>query len=125
MITGLTDGQHTVEVRAFDRAGNYNDMTTIFNVDIVALSGTIKDASRNAIANATVTLSNGMTATTDANGVFSFCNVTTGSYNLTVSKAGYQTVTQNDITTTAGRTTELGSISVQAIASGISSRTSR
>ena len=117
MITGLTDGQHTVEVRAFDRAGNYNDISRIFNVDIVALSGAVKNANGSAIANAKVTLSNGMSTTTDANGAFSFSNVTEGSYNLTVSKDGYQPVTRNGITIAAEQTTDIGPISVQAAVS--------
>jgi hypothetical protein len=71
------------------------------------------DAEGNMIANATVTLSNGMTTTTDAKGHFEFDNVTSGSYTMTVGKDGYQTVTQN-VTAAAGETNEIGTLSLIA-----------
>ena len=73
--------------------------------------GVAQDSSGNPIANATVTLSNGMTTTTDANGNFVFDNVTAGTYNVTITKDGYQTVTQQ-VTTTVGNTSDLGALSV-------------
>ena len=75
--------------------------------------GVAQDSSGNPIANATVTLSNGMTTTTDANGNFVFDNVTAGTYNVTISKDGYQTVTQQ-VTTTVGNTSDLGALSVSS-----------
>jgi parallel beta-helix repeat protein len=77
------------------------------------ISGTIKDADGKAIANATITLSNGMTTLTDANGAFSFADVTAGTYNLTVSKGGYTTTTHG-VSAVAGQTADLGSLSMQA-----------
>ena len=73
--------------------------------------GVAQDSSGNPIANATVTLSNGMTTTTDANGNFVFDNMTAGTYNVTITKDGYQTVTQQ-VTTTVGNTSDLGALSV-------------
>ncbi|HEY3420632.1 MAG TPA: right-handed parallel beta-helix repeat-containing protein [Methanomassiliicoccales archaeon] len=74
---------------------------------------TLKDASGKAVAGAKVTLSNGMSATTDANGYFELKNVTSGSYTLTISKDGYKTVTQS-VSTAAGETTALGTLSALA-----------
>ena len=85
--------------------------TTLKNEGII--SSTLMDAEGNMIANATVTLSNGMTTTTDAKGHFEFDNVTSGSYTMTVGKDGYQTVTQN-VTAAAGETNEIGTLSLIA-----------
>ncbi len=77
------------------------------------ITGTLKDVNGNATVGANVTLSNGMTTETDANGYFEFNNVTSGSYTLTISKDGYKTLTQN-VTTAAGETTALGTLSAEA-----------
>ena len=45
-------------------------------------------------ANATVTSSNGMMSTTDADGHFMLDDVTVGTYNVTITKNGYQTITR-------------------------------
>jgi parallel beta-helix repeat protein len=87
--------------------------TTLKDEGVIA--STLKDAGGNAIANATVTLSNGMTASSDANGHFEFDNVTSGSYTMTISKAGYQTVERN-VTAAAGETNDLDSLSLAASA---------
>ena len=92
--------------------------TTLKDAGII--SSTLNDASGNAIANATVSLSNGMTTTTDANGHFEFDNVASGSYTMTVSKAGYQTLEQN-VTADAGKTNELSTVSMTASAASASS----
>jgi lysophospholipase L1-like esterase len=77
------------------------------------IEGVIKDANGNPIANATITLSNGMVAKTDWFGDFTFINVTSGFYNMSVSKDGYQTITQS-VNTTAGKMNDLGLLSVRA-----------
>jgi len=104
-----------VNVTGEDLAGNavgYSwSFTTMKNEGTI--DGIIRDANGAPIANATITLSNGMVAKTDAFGHFSFTNVTTGSYNMYVSKDGYQTITQN-VNTTAGQTNYLGLLNVQA-----------
>jgi hypothetical protein len=111
---------YSVTVNGKDIAGN--SMTPI-GLQFTTLNGygnitgMIKDASGNILANTTVALSNGLTTTTDADGAFSFENVTVGSYTLTVSKSGYQTYTQN-VSMTAGETTALGLLSVQTSPSG-------
>jgi hypothetical protein len=56
------------------------------------------------MSGANVSLSpGGLTTTTDANGVFSFANLTPGTYTLTVSATLYQTSTQT-VTVAAGQT---------------------
>jgi endo-alpha-N-acetylgalactosaminidase len=76
------------------------------------IEGVLKDPNGNPIANATVTLSNGMSVTSDATGHFSFGNVTAGSYTLTVSGNGYKTITQH-VNATPGLTNTLDSLNVQ------------
>lgn len=105
---------YTVDVTGKDLAGNpvaYSwSFTTMKNEG--AIDGVIKDADGNPIANATVTLSDGMT-TTDFNGHFSFENVTAGTYTLNVTGAGIEPISQN-VTTSAGHTSELGTLSALA-----------
>lgn len=107
------DTSYTVTVIGHDLAGNSMTATESFTTlkGYSNISGVIKEASGNVLAGATVSLSNGMTTTTDANGAFSFSNVLAGSYNLTIGKTGYETVTRN-VSTIAGETTALGSLSV-------------
>ena len=73
------------------------------------VQGTIKDNSGAPVANAKVTLSgpSSQSTTTDANGAFSFANVTPGVYTLTAVKAGYQTASEADLTVLAGQTQTL------------------
>ncbi len=112
--SALTYGtSYNVTVSGHDLAGNPMTSTESFTTvkGYGLISGVIKDAAGQVIADATVTLSNGMTTTTDANGAFSFSNVSAGSYDLTVGKTGYETVTQS-VSSVAGETTALGSVSV-------------
>jgi hypothetical protein len=51
----------------------FREFTTVKGYSII--SGIIKDAGGNVVTSALVTLSNNMTATTDANGSFSFSGV--------------------------------------------------
>ncbi len=68
--------EYTVTVQGEDLAGNavsyqwsFSTVVTLGNIE-----GRIVDGDGTAIANATVTLSNGMTTTTDASGHFVFDN---------------------------------------------------
>jgi hypothetical protein len=108
--------EYTVTVTGKDLAGNALQQlswtfTTMKNEGVI--EGTIKDKDGTPIVGATVMLSNNMTTTTDENGHFRFTNVTTGSYTLTVEKDGYETFTR-DVSTTAGGTSEMGTLSVEA-----------
>ena len=104
-----------VTVTGKDLAGNEVtsswSFTTMKNEGVI--SGTLKDTNGNAIAKAVVTLSNGLSTTTDDNGYFEFDNVTAGSYTLTVTKDGFQTMTET-VSTSAGQTSNIGSLSTQA-----------
>ncbi|MGD0817083.1 MAG: carboxypeptidase-like regulatory domain-containing protein [Methanomassiliicoccales archaeon] len=86
-------------------------LITMKNEDTI--EGVIKDAGGNPIANATVTLSNGMTTATDTKGHFSFENVLSGKYTLNATKAGLEPITQN-VSASAGQTSELGALSALA-----------
>ena len=111
---GLQDGHYTLYVQATDNAGNVNTTSVMFTVDKECIvSGTVKDANGNAIANATVTLSNGMTTTTDSNGHFVLNNSSAGTYNVTVSKNGYTALMQS-VSTTTGTTSNMGTLVVQS-----------
>jgi LPXTG-motif cell wall-anchored protein len=101
-----------------DLAATAWTFTTLKDEGII--SSMLKDSKGNAIANATVTLGNGMTTTTNANGSFEFKNVTSGNYTLIVTKDGYKTITQN-VTATPGETTNLGTLSMDATAVASSS----
>ncbi len=108
--------RYSVSVSGKDLAGNAMSSSWSFTTETAGtITGTATDSNGNPIANATVTLSNGMTTTTDANGAFVFDNVTAGSYNVTISKSGYQTMTEQ-VNSTAAGTSDLGSISVSSVA---------
>jgi parallel beta-helix repeat protein len=108
---------YDVTVMGKDIAGNSVTAAWTFNTlkDEGIITSTLKDADGNPIVGAAVTLSNGMTTTTDANGHFEFKNVTSGSYTLTVTKDGYQIVTQSVIIQ-AGQTNEAAALSMAAAA---------
>lgn len=105
---------YEVNVSGRDLAGNSVEYSWSFTTAKQGgvIEGTIRDANGASIANATVSLDNGMTATTDANGHFIFTEVAAGSFNMTVTKDGYQTMTVNVIVTD-GTTNDLGALSVQ------------
>lgn len=68
------------------------------------VTGVVRDTQGAAIPDASVKLSNPATGlertkTTDANGEFNFPDLALGSYRLTVSKSGFQTVAITDIVT--------------------------
>ncbi len=112
------DTEYSVTVSGEDLAGNNMtaeaSFTTLKNEGTV--SGTVKDADGNAVANATVTLSNGMSTTTDVNGYFEFVGVPTGSYTLNVTKDGFVMLSQT-VNAVAGQTTDLAALSMTKSAS--------
>lgn len=59
------------------------------------ISGVVYDNNGNPVAGATVTLGNGQTTTTDANGSYSFDNVEPGKHTVTISKEGSETITSD------------------------------
>ena len=76
------------------------------------ITGVVKDTQGAAVPDATVKLSNpgtGLerTETTDANGEFNFPNLALGSYRLTISKTGFQTMALTDIATSESRVNTL------------------
>jgi uncharacterized membrane protein len=106
---------YSVTVAGKDLAGNmmkYSwSFTTMKNEGMI--EGAIKDADGNPIANATVTLSNGMTTMTDVKGHFSFENVPSGNYTMNTTKAGLKPITQS-VSASAGQTNELGTLSASS-----------
>ncbi len=107
---------YTVVVSGKDLAGNVlTGANKTFSFTTVTLvSGTINDDKGNPIANATVKLTQGTTVVeglTDVNGHFALV-VNGGVYNLTVSKAGFQDLVQNDKTFGVGQTNTLGAMAM-------------
>ena len=103
----LYNAIYVVKVTGTDLAGNEVQLTWTFSTATVGyIEGYVKDSSGNAIANATVKLSNNLTATTDANGHFLFENVTLGNYTVTVTKDGFVGLTLN-VTVLADTTSNL------------------
>lgn len=78
------------------------------------ICGIIKDEGGSPIAGATVELSDGRTATTDANGHFEFDEIASGTYTLTVTKDGYKVLSQN-LSAAVGEGRDLGTLSLQAL----------
>ena len=113
------DTGYSVTVSGKDLAGNQVNATWTFTTlkNEGAIEGVVKDANGAPIANATVTLSNGMTAVTDANGHFVIENVTSGNYTMTMTKDGFVSVTQN-VSTSAGVTSQAGTLDLKAAPSG-------
>lgn len=70
------------------------------------ISGKVTDVFNVAINGATVsTNTGGYSANTDSNGNYTISNVTPGTYNVTASKSGFNSQTQNSKTVTGGQTT--------------------
>jgi hypothetical protein len=109
------DTTYHVTVTGKDLAGNVVEYSWSFTTmkNEGTIEGVIKDANGNPIANATVTLNNGMTTMTDVNGHFSFESVPSGNYTLNATKAGLETITQS-VSASAGQTNELGALSTVA-----------
>jgi len=82
--------QYCVNVTGQDWAGNGISLSWFINTTMIgSIHGLVIDASHTAVFNATVTLSNGMTTTTDAYGNFYFTDVPAGSYNITIHRGGF------------------------------------
>jgi hypothetical protein len=101
-------GIYEVTLTVRDASGNTATDTLQVNVTDVppggSISGTVKDAEGNPISNATVRL-DGTTYTTmtDENGEFTLSDIPAGTYNLTVDKVGYQSITISDLPVTSGQ----------------------
>jgi hypothetical protein len=68
------------------------------------LSGTVDDGT-NPIQDAVVSITGGATATTDATGFYSFPSLPAGTYDMTVTKYGYNDGAANGVAVTDGNTT--------------------
>lgn len=68
------------------------------------ITGTVTDQNGAPLANVTMTLAPGGVVSTDANGVYTFTNLTPGSYSVTAALAGYGSQTKTGAVT-AGNTT--------------------
>ena len=68
-----------------------------------AISGLVKGTNGKGIGGAMVVLNETVGTTTDSNGAFSITNVTAGSYDIVVSKDGYDSV-QKKVNVTSGLT---------------------
>jgi hypothetical protein len=79
-----------------------------------SISGTVRDGDGAGIGNAMVRLSNGMTMMTDGDGDFTFADVPSGHYTLSVTKDGYMVMTE-EVDVTATQTNEMGSLSLKAV----------
>ena len=89
-----SNGIYAVTVKGQDLVGNEVEGSWTFHtVETGYISGTLIDENGDALTFVTVALSNGWTTTTDASGDFSFENVTSGSYSITVVEDGYETRT--------------------------------
>src|SRR5216684_3974474 len=76
-------------------------------VDAGAILGTVSDASGGSVHGATVTMTNegtnaSLSTTTGSDGTYKFTPVRIGSYKLTASLQGFQTVTQKGVTVNVG-----------------------
>lgn len=73
------------------------------------VTGSIHDSSGAPVANATVRLTGAaqLTTTSDAQGAFTFNNVTPGIYAFTATKPGYNTATEDTVSVIAGQTQTL------------------
>jgi hypothetical protein len=97
----------TVVVNGNDLAGNAMSALswTFTTVQLSHIQGTVVLNNKWPAVNATVDLGNGITTLTDENGRFSF-SVPAGQYDLTISKAGYQTA-HTSVTTLPGQNVQL------------------
>jgi hypothetical protein len=77
-------------------------------VDAGAILGTVSDASGGSVRGATVTLTNegtnaSLSTTTNADGTYKFSPVRIGTYKITATLQGFQTVTQKGVTVNVGQ----------------------
>jgi parallel beta-helix repeat protein len=104
------NNEYTVTVTGEDFAGNAVVMFWTFHTAQAGnIMGGLVDDDGRAIANVTVTLSNGLTTITDETGHFAFENVSVGSYHITFIHEGHQTEA-TEVTVQAGETSELTTV---------------
>jgi len=116
----LNGATYFAHVKVRDAAGNTSAFGAASNgIDIVGgLSGKVKDSLLNNLVGATVRLIRSADSaliaqtTTNATGDFTFANVPVGNniYELDVSLAGYSNATKNNVTVSAGATSDVGVI---------------
>jgi hypothetical protein len=100
-----------------DLAGNSVSMSWSFStIKVGSVEGCLTTQGGRAITNATVTLSNGVTTTTDDDGRYVFENVTIGAYTITFVKSGFETVCV-DVTVNANETSELNTMATESVKS--------
>jgi hypothetical protein len=101
---------YNLVVSGKDLAGNAVSASWSFSV-VTQVTGTINDDKGNPIVNATVKISQGgvtvAEGATDANGHFALIVDGVGTYNITVSKTGFQDLVQNDKALGVGQTNSL------------------
>lgn len=111
--TGLTQGQHIIYVESTDSTNTAGVVSAIFfditgGNNLGTLNGQVTDATNSqAIENVTLTLSSGsgsVSAATDITGNYS-ADVIAGTYNIMVSKFGYENQQINGVNVTANTTT--------------------
>jgi hypothetical protein len=107
--------EYTVTVTGKDLAGNAVSKTWTFSTMVMLgnVNGRIIDSNGQPIANATVTLSNGLSTVTNATGAFVFKDVEIGNYTVSIVKDGYVTMTTN-ATIDADVTKDIGNIAMTA-----------
>ncbi len=106
------DTSYTINITGKDLNGTGVSYQWSFRTsDQGSISGTVVGANNDPLTNATVTLDNGMTTTTDANGHFVFYNISEGSYNVTISKSGYGPMTEK-VNSTAGAQTDIATVNL-------------
>lgn len=86
------------------------------SVPAASVSGTVTDAQGSPLSGATVNLTGPSiySATTDAHGKFTLSNVAAGIYAVAVSKAGYNSVTQDELVVAAGSAQNVA-VTMQAV----------
>lgn len=107
----------TVTALVLGLVGPLSTVTTFAQTPVAAqagsqtgvVNGSIHDASGAPVSNATVKIAGAtaLTSTTDAQGTFSFANVTPGIYSFTATKAGYDTAMESSIAVLGGQTQTL------------------
>lgn len=112
------NSDYTVTVSGKDLAGNTVSLTWAFStIDAGDVEGELVNAYGRGLANVTVTLSNGMSATTDEEGHFLFKDVPAGTYVMTAERDGYDLLSMN-ITVTAEETLTLGEVGMDKTLNG-------